>query len=93
MKSRGSPAFCFLATLREMPVGVESANNHEGESAVKNVIGILLGAMLLVACNPGGDKKPVMEQERAALSQAKQVDSTLQRQAQQQQQEADKQAQ
>ncbi len=60
---------------------------------MKQVIGMMLSAMLLAACNPGGDKKPAMEQERAALEQAKQVDSTLQRQAQQQQQEADKQTQ
>ncbi len=58
---------------------------------MKNVIGMLLGAMLLVACNPGGDKKPVME--RATLDKARQMDSTLQQQAQQQQQETDKQAQ
>lgn len=60
---------------------------------MKHLIGMLLSAMLLAACNPGGDKKPVMEQERAALDQAKQVDSTVQQQARQQQQEADKQAQ
>ncbi len=60
---------------------------------MKKVIGILLCAMLLAACNPGGDKKAPMEQERATLEQARQVDGALQRQSQQQQQETDKQAQ
>ncbi len=60
---------------------------------MKLAIMILLSTMLLVACKPADDRKPVMEQERATLDKAKQVDSALQQQAEQQRQEADKQTQ
>ena len=57
--------------------------------------GILLAALLLAACSPGGsDHKPKMaEQQRQALDKAKGVQDTLQQSAQQQQQEIDKQSQ
>jgi len=55
--------------------------------------GILLGTLLLAACSPSNDNKPLLEQQRATLNKAKQVDSTQQQEAQKQQQEADKQSQ
>jgi hypothetical protein len=60
---------------------------------MKHSVGILLSALLFAACSPGGDNKPAMEQERATLDKAKQVDSATQQQAQQQKQAADKQTQ
>ncbi len=60
---------------------------------MKLTIAILLGAVLLAACKPAEDRKPVMEQERATLDKAKQVDSATQRQAEQQRQEAERQTQ
>ncbi len=53
----------------------------------------LLATLLLAACGPGKENKPVMEQERAAVEKAKGADSMLQQQAQQHKQEAEKQTQ
>ena len=52
---------------------------------------ILLGTLLLAACGPGKDNKPVMEQQIDTLNKAKQVDGMMQQQAQQQKQEMEKQ--
>lgn len=61
---------------------------------MKPAYGVLLAALLLAACSPGGSDKPKLaEPQRAALDQAKGVESTLQQSAQQQQQEADRQSQ
>lgn len=62
---------------------------------MKTSSGILLAALLLAACNPGGNgnKPKLMEPQRTAMDQAKGVESTVQQSAQQQQQEADKQSQ
>jgi hypothetical protein len=60
---------------------------------MKLTYGILLGTLLLAACGPNNDNKPVLEQQRATLSKAKQVDNMQQQQAQQQKQEMDKQSQ
>lgn len=55
--------------------------------------GILLGTLLLAACGPSNDNKPIMQQQRDALNKAKKVDGAQQQEAQKQQQEADKQTQ
>ncbi len=60
---------------------------------MKRSIGILACAVALAACNPGGDHKPAMQQEHDTLEKAKQVDSLVQQQTQQQKQEVDSQAQ
>ncbi len=59
---------------------------------MKRSLGILLLSML-AACNPGNGNKPVMEQQRATMNKAEQVDSAVRAQAEQQRQEAEKQAQ
>ncbi len=55
--------------------------------------GILLGTLLLAACGPGNDNKPMMEQQRNTLEKAKGIDAAQQQQAEQQKQEAEKQTQ
>jgi PBP1b-binding outer membrane lipoprotein LpoB len=60
---------------------------------MKRSLGILLLTILLAACSPGNSNKPVTEQQRATLQKAEQVDSAVQQQAEQQRQEAEKQAQ
>lgn len=54
---------------------------------------LLLAPLLLAACGPSNDSRPVLQNERDTLNQAKKVDSTQQQEAQKQQQEAEKQAQ
>jgi hypothetical protein len=54
---------------------------------------ILLPALLLAACGPGNDSKPMLQQQRDAMDKARKVDETQQKEAQKQQQEADKQTQ
>ncbi len=56
-------------------------------------ISLLLATMLLAACGPGDDKKPVLEQERKTMQNARQVDNMQQQQAEKQRQEMEKQAQ
>lgn len=60
---------------------------------MKSSSGILLATLLLAACGPSNDSKPAMEQQRATLNKAKELDAAQQQQAQKQQQEADKQTQ
>ncbi len=60
---------------------------------MKRSLGILLLSMLLAACSPGSGNKPVTEQQRATVEKAEQVDSAVRAQAEQQRQEAEKQAQ
>ena len=64
-----------------------------GKIEMKKVFGILLAALLLAACGPGQDKKPVLEKERQTLETAKKIDATQQKEAEKQLQEADKQTQ
>lgn len=54
---------------------------------------ILLATLLLAACGPGNDNKPILDKERQTLDQAKKLDAQQQQQAEKQKQEADKQAQ
>lgn len=60
---------------------------------MKYSTGIMLCALLLAGCGKGNDNKPMLEQERATLNKAKQLDGLQQQQAQQQKQEEEKQAQ
>ncbi len=55
--------------------------------------GILLATLMLAACGPSNDSKPMLEKERQTLDKAKKLDNAQQQEAQKQQQEADKQTQ
>lgn len=60
---------------------------------VKSSKAVLLGTLLLAACGPSNDNKPMLEKERQTLEQAKKLDGAQQQQAEKQRQEAEKQAQ
>jgi len=54
---------------------------------------ILLATLLLSACGPSNDNRPMLDKERDTLNKAKKVDSLQQQEAQKQKQEADQQTQ
>ena len=55
---------------------------------------LILASLLLPACSPDNSPKPkLFEEQRSALDKAKAVDSTVQQQTQQLQQNVDKQSQ
>lgn len=54
---------------------------------------IMLSAVLLVACGPGNDTKPILDKERQTLDKAKKIDAQQLQEADKQKQEADKQTQ
>jgi uncharacterized membrane protein YgcG len=54
---------------------------------------IVLAALLLAACGPGKDNKPMLEKDRQTLDAAKKLDSKQRQETEKQQQEVEKQAQ
>ena len=55
--------------------------------------GVLLATLLLAACGPSNDSKPILDKERQTLDTAKKLDNKQQQEAEKQRQEADKQSQ
>jgi uncharacterized lipoprotein YmbA len=60
---------------------------------MKKLFGMLMAALLLAACGPGKDNKPMLEKERQTLETAKKLDNKQQQDTEKQRQEMDKQTQ
>jgi len=60
---------------------------------MKILFGMLMAVLMLAACGPGNDNKPILEKERQTLDTAKKLNDKQQQDAEKQRQEADKQTQ